>query len=377
MKQLLLFNILFSFLNISAQNLVLNPSFEGHKDDRCIINLGGFNRNVSNWSIPNFGSTDFFDTCSDAMGIKNYNGYQEPKSGNSYVGIYVYTDKNYREYIQGELKETLLKGETYQMKFYLSLADKSSFGLCDIEVLFTEEKLKPCYNSNKCEKNIKPKSTTDKEFKTYSDGTENYYLDKKNWQEYTITFVASGYENYFSIGNFYRNKKTKKQQTLSKSPYKFSYYYIDDVSLVSLKNSKISEGKLNPREKEILTVKEERPDIEINKTYQLKNVLFNFDKSELLEVSKEELKILYQYLKENKQLKIEIYGHTDDVGLSTRNQELSTQRAKAVADYLILLGINTTRISSFGFGSSDPITTNETEEERQKNRRVEFKLINN
>jgi len=358
-------------LNLSiSQNLVLNPSFEIHKNDKCPVWLGGFDKNISNWSIPNFGSTDFFDTCSEDYGAKNYNGFQKPKSGSTYAGIYTFTDKSYREYIQGQLSQTLIKGEEYTMTFYLSLAEKSSFALKDIEVLFTEEELKSCYNSNNCEKTIKPKSVTKKKFKLYSDNSDVFFVDKKSWKPYVFKFIAEGYENYFSIGNFHRNSKTKKQRVLSNSPYFFSYYYIDDVSIIA-NNSIITE---KPK---VISNQEVKPETKIktNKIYTFNNVLFDFDKAELLKVSKTELNTLFEYLYRNKNSKVEIYGHTDNVGLVKRNDELSRLRAKAVADYLILLGINNRRVDFFGFGSKKPITTNDTEKGRQQNRRVEFKII--
>ena len=116
---------------------------------------------------------------------------------------------------------------------------------------------------------------------------------------------------------------------------------------------------------------------EVNQIYTFKNVLFDFDKAELLSASYKELNQLYEYLKEFPNFKIEIYGHTDNVGLEKRNKELSELRAKAVSDYLISLGLDSNRIKSFGFGSSKPITTNATPSGRQTNRRVAFKLIKN
>lgn len=353
-------------LHISAQNLVLNPSFEEHSSYKCIVNLGGFNRSIMDWSIPNHGSTDFFDACSKVMGIKNYNGFQKPKTGTSYAGMYFYTNKNYREYIQGHLSETLVKGKKYKMTFYLSLADKSSFALKDIQVLITQEKLKPCYQSNSCEKAIKPSKATNKKFEIYSNTEDIYFSNKESWIEYSFEFTAEGYENYFSIGNFYRNAKTQKQSVLSTSEFYFSYYYIDDVSITSIEKEEIKEVEV-PEESEI----------KINEIYTFNKVLFDFDKAELLEDSKEELNQLYKHLSKNSNLSIEIYGHTDTIGLDSRNTKLSKQRAKAVADYLILQGLNKSKIKSFGFGSSKPVSDNDTEAGRQENRRVEFKLIDN
>tara|TARA_R100001369_G_scaffold8893_3_gene21366 strand:+ start:27241 stop:27693 length:453 start_codon:yes stop_codon:yes gene_type:complete len=146
--------------------------------------LGDFNRSITDWSTPNYGSTDFFDSCSIDMGIKNYNGFQKPKTGTSYAGMYFYTDKNYREYVQGQLSKILVAGRTYRMKFYLSLADKSSYALKDIQVLITEEKLKPCHGSNNCEKAIKPSKATQGKFKMFSNSKEIYFSEKETWMEY-------------------------------------------------------------------------------------------------------------------------------------------------------------------------------------------------
>jgi len=71
-------------------------------------------------------------------------------------------------------------------------------------------------------------------------------------------------------------------------------------------------------------------------------------------------------------LTIEIYGHTDTIGTSRRNKELSLECAKAVSNYLISIGLHNSSIKWFGFGSSKPIVPNDIEAQRKKNRRVEF-----
>ena len=183
--------------------------------------------------------------------------------------------------------------------------------------------------------------------------------------EVSFIYTANGFENYFAIGNFNSNSDTKKSKARQTGYKPFSYYYIDDVSIELLEKEVVIET--------IKTVEE--PTINTNEVYIFKNVLFDFDKADLLVVSKEELNQLYKHLEANLTLNVEIYGHTDTTGLETRNQELSEQRAKAVLDYLIEKGLNATRIKSFGFGSTQPISDNDTEEGRQLNRRVAFKLI--
>ena len=74
-------------------------------------------------------------------------------------------------------------------------------------------------------------------------------------------------------------------------------------------------------------------------------------------------------------LKIELSGHTDNVGSASYNQKLSESRAKSVVDYLIGKGIATTRLVYKGYGFSQPVADNKTEEGRQQNRRTEFKVL--
>ena len=78
---------------------------------------------------------------------------------------------------------------------------------------------------------------------------------------------------------------------------------------------------------------------------------------------------------ENATLKISVEGHTDNVGNATLNRILSENRAKAVMNYLVTKGINTTRLTSKGWGQTKPIADNSTEEGKAKNRRVELVKI--
>jgi len=114
--------------------------------------------------------------------------------------------------------------------------------------------------------------------------------------------------------------------------------------------------------------------VEVNQRFILNNILFDFNKSTLRTSSFPELLKVVNILKKNLTYKIEISGHTDNIGNKSYNIELSKARAEAVAKYLISKGIDKSRIVSVGKGSGDPIATNETDLGRQKNRRVEFML---
>lgn len=106
----------------------------------------------------------------------------------------------------------------------------------------------------------------------------------------------------------------------------------------------------------------------------LKNVFFDFDRSELKPESFVELNKLADYLKKNA-IRIEIGGHTDDQGSEEYNDRLSENRAKAVYDYLIQKGIPAERLQYKGYGMRLPVADNSTEEGRAANRRTEFKIV--
>ncbi len=108
---------------------------------------------------------------------------------------------------------------------------------------------------------------------------------------------------------------------------------------------------------------------------QLNNVFFETNKYELQKESFPELNRLAEFLKTNPTVKIEISGHTDNVGSESYNKNLSQQRANTVKQYLISQGCNKNQLISVGYGESKPVETNATEEGRAKNRRVEFKVI--
>lgn len=109
----------------------------------------------------------------------------------------------------------------------------------------------------------------------------------------------------------------------------------------------------------------------------LRNVFFDTGKYILRPESTPELERLHKLLKEITRLKVEISGHTDNVGSDDLNQKLSENRAKAVVTWLVDRGIEPGRITYKGYGPSEPIATNDTPGGRQQNRRTEFKIIEN
>ena len=115
--------------------------------------------------------------------------------------------------------------------------------------------------------------------------------------------------------------------------------------------------------------------IEANATIVLKNIFFDVNKSDLKTASEAELDEVVKLMNDNPTLKIQISGHTDTVGKAADNLKLSENRARAVIDYLISKNITPVRLTAKGFGATQPIAPNKTEEGRAMNRRTEMKVI--
>ncbi|GAB4395960.1 MAG: hypothetical protein OHK0053_08000 [Microscillaceae bacterium] len=106
---------------------------------------------------------------------------------------------------------------------------------------------------------------------------------------------------------------------------------------------------------------------------RLENILFETGSAQLTAQSKVELDKFAEYLKNEPEIRGEIGGHTDNSGIPAMNQQISELRAKAVYDYLISKGLAADRLRYRGYGDSQPAFPNDSELNRAKNRRIEFK----
>ncbi len=115
--------------------------------------------------------------------------------------------------------------------------------------------------------------------------------------------------------------------------------------------------------------------IKVGEKVVMRNIFYDIDSYALRLESQVELGRLIKLLKDNVLLKIEISGHTDKTGRPDYNRKLSENRAKTVAEYLVKNGIDTSRITSKGYGETQPIATNDTDDGRVQNRRTEFMVV--
>ena len=346
---------------IHAQNLVRNPSFEEHR--ACPGKLGNFNTDLVGCSTPTLGSTDYFHGCSEAMGTpENFNGTQIADFGDGYAGFYLYAPDDYREYMQAELLSPLMGGETYELSFFVSLAERSDFAINSFGVVFSEKPMNVETRKELSKRHLF--SDPGNPFSYVEIGYSHFANDKKEWMLVSTSFTAKGGERYLCLGNFNNNARTRKF-LIKKNAKQGAYYYVDMVSLTSA--GTIPEDLAKNKD----TAKT-RPSL--NTPHLFQHVLFDFDEYFLLDSAKAYLKETYEYLMDDPSLHIVIHGHTDDVGLPAYNMQLSGSRCRAVVDYFTSLGLPQERISWKGHGGSLPIADNATAEGRQQNRRVEFIL---
>lgn len=172
------------------------------------------------------------------------------------------------------------------------------------------------------------------------------------------------YQNYSSAtrGDFLATLTSDRNYGLniSKKGYLF---YSENFSLVGYKSNK-------PFNIQVLL----QP-IEIGNKVVLRNIFFDTNKFDLKAESRNELQELVNFLAYNPSIKIEISGHTDNVGNDESNQTLSENRAKAVYQFLIASKVDAARLQFKGYGKTQPIAPNDNDEGRSRNRRTEFKIV--
>jgi outer membrane protein OmpA-like peptidoglycan-associated protein len=334
----------------SAQNLVPDGGFE----DIHRLQIGKNNPAActKTWQCPiDNGSGDSYNKKGKGHGSApgNIFGRQKPHSGDGYGGICV--RKKFIEYLETKLSDTLVKDQEYLVEYYISKAERSIGSVKEFGVMFSD---KISMGISGIGIPVKPSIENIK---------KHGFRKKIKWMKFSAIYKAKGGETLLILGYF--NHKNVKQ-------FKgYAHYYIDDVSVVPLANHTITEPP-KIRVDTPTTLIKTSPSPLLNQSITLKNIFFETNQSKLLESSFTELDLLSNQLHQFDQTTIVISGHTDDTGDEIQNRDLSTARAKAVADYLIAKGIDSERIIYKGYGSSKPIANNLTIEGKQQNRRVDI-----
>jgi OOP family OmpA-OmpF porin len=349
-----------------AQNLVINPSFEDM--DFCPIDFTSRRlQSVKKWTQAGDGTPDYFNRCSKKVGVPdNIFGKQEARTGNGYCGLGTYLNNKmrYREYIVGRLSRPLKAGEMVCITLYYSAADHCQFVHDGFGVVLSNKPL------------------TQVSYKTISVSQEamsnprfNMMDDFTSWSELSSNYIAKGGEEVITIGNF-KDEKDMRMIHRTKDPAvadsrDYAYVYIDDVSVIPI----TKKSECSCINEELAAIATDPPhELSEYDEIKLDAIHFDFDQFALTDSATHQLQEIYLLLRKNKHMYMEILGHTDNVGDAEYNQILSEQRANSVIQFLSLKGIDPNRLKVIAKGMSEPATSNETEEGRAYNRRVEFQI---
>ncbi len=353
---------------LSAQNLIPNPGFEEHDEYF-----------VSEWIQP---APPYYHF------EYKYDSLSTPHSGDCFNGLCLRkNDEN--EYFQIKLKEKLKNGQRYHLQMYVRLWNHMECPLSHIDWFFSR-------NDSVMRKQ--------KGYFWLTPLVKFYFPENANLKQWTLmetTYTANGTEQYLTVGNFVPEEETKnliklietfksenahevantkkkrtakddiefrkkmnaipqKQRRLQNGNIDKSMFYFDDFCLSVLND----DGSYNCEDK--LSA------LEADTPTEIKDIFFELGQAKLLKQSFPSLDSLFELLVKSPLMKIQINGHTDNKGTESMNLQLSENRAKSVVNYLISKGISPDRLTYKGFGSAMPRATNDTEEGRMQNRRVEF-----
>lgn len=190
----------------------------------------------------------------------------------------------------------------------------------------------------------------------YNSGKSN---DEGNWIHVSIAYTKGQLKVYLDENRLLNIPRTAKKPTgISIQPY---FANVANNTVWYMKNFRIAEGGVPYYDRAIQDGK-----------IIVTGIKFDIGKSTLRPESMGPLNEIFYVMNQSKDIRFSVEGHTDSDGAEATNQKLSEERAKAVMDKLIEMGIDPSRLKSLGFGQSKPIADNSSPEGKAQNRRVEF-----
>lgn len=343
-----------------------------------------------------------------------------------------------REYLQTKLTEPLKKNALYCVKFYYANAKKSMYSVDALGITLTVDQIKSKHADRILQRpqiTNRPGHIMDNmdewtEFCGYyrARGGEHYLTIGNFWDNSTTQYVTNKNEYsdsaffyaYYLIDNVsvfeiesefecgctndlawssdwksdtfdpatgYNTKKISDNGLASNGNGKFDSdgnngqgNGNENENFSSSSNGANGNAQADPNETDATGLKTQITkaafdNAEIGDRFRLNQIYFEFNSSELLTVSYIQLDSLYNILAEKPSVRIEVRGHTDNIGSESYNKKLSVDRAASVYNYLLEKGIPKTRMKYRGFGPNVPVADNSTDEGRELNRRVEIFIV--
>jgi OOP family OmpA-OmpF porin len=364
----------------TGQNLIINSGFDYFFYKPVLVTYNGRTKIeewIPFWTTPGNFTPDYISNLR-FIDVLNYNflfDFKLPEKFN-YVGLGLYKEsENYSEYIQGQLKEPLLKDHKYCLRTSMTISSYSKFSINRLAFNFSNA---PVLITKKNETTLStPVIFTD------------LPTDNKQFTTLCDFFIANGGERFITVGRFSSPDKVElvRRENIPQSQFGLeisAYYLIDNIELFEIhdtaecyckvNNVKATANKIKPVNDDLL-IETDLNKLGQGRTVILNNVNFEFNSFKLLQSADTILKTLLNYLNDNPEIRIRIAGHTDDIGTEEYNLDLSINRANSVYKWLLDKGIASDRLEYTGFGKSQPLYKETDEKYRALNRRVEVKII--
>ena len=380
MKAITLFLFIFSIILTYSQstNLVENGSFEVIKGK--VKGLGCIEAS-DEWKNVTTSKADLFVKENKNLFVLtsgNTYGKEDPKEGDNYVGLVVYSpkDKIARNYITSPLAQPMLKGKKYCISMYISLAEGSKFATNQLGINFNKKQLKQDDNKNLIDKT----SILHAQLKIVS---ATY-----GWEKICGNYIAEGGEEFITIGNFTATDKTKTEKAIKIKDYKgvlsdFAYYFVDDISVVMVDQKTACDCGPNEDKKDTyyhkMIMLEEK--MTPNERIEAHTAFFPFGKYELQETNRSTIDAVIREMKANPTFIVELFGHLDvnEAELASKKPlfaDLANRRIREVMKYMIENGVDVKRLISTPKDEKEPneeiLDDDDEDLKLAKNRRVMF-----
>ena len=361
----------------AQNNMVPNGSFE--LTEKKVKNGEGEIAIATPWFSPSLENPADIYAKGNKKGYgipENNRGYMDVDDGVKYAGFraFSYRGKLPRTYMQVKLTKPLIAGKKYCVKFNIVLSKTSKYASNNIGMYLSEKKPR------------------DKDFQAFAmtpqikNARNKIYEDQHAWSTVCGVYIATGNERYIAIGNFTDDADMKdkrdymKKRKLKEFPQLQeieAYYYIDEVSVINLEELDVcacDDEDSGGNQMKVVYSTSQSDDMEMEPAQKLELKTVYFNKNAKTPNSAGAIREVIDLLKENPELNVEIIGHMDKVEDRDNLDDLSIERAKAVYDYLVKNGIDSSRLSKKGVKSTDPQDDSGTQASLAKNRRVSFKV---
>ena len=360
------------------KNLVINGSFEEY-EGRKLKRMGSLPM-ATGWRTATLAKADLFSTLVPGTPIAapiNDMGDQAPLTGNNYAGIrwWSFLNKEPRAYMHTKLKKMLKKGEKYCVKYFVSLGDRSKYASAELGAYISKVQI------DKQDENSLTYKAQVPHLKS------KIYNDPYSWQGVCGVYEATGGEQYLIIGNFASNEATATDkvsaQAEDRAQLAHAYYYIDDVSVMPVKNaSECTCDQLEKGESEMIFSRRGITNPSLTPSQKVDQQVFYFKRFHYAIPTSMEpwIQEMAELMTQQPELKVKLIGHIDETEKERSRMKpdlvkLGKQRADAVKERLKEMGIAPERMITSSKDNTEKADQTGSEVGQSKNRRVEVELM--